>query len=501
MPGPFSVGHDPPNRTAGRPTRATARTLLRATARTLLRATARTRPTTSVRRRGWLSAIPGAPRAHRRRGRRLAHLVRRRSGDRARTGRLPPLSDERFYHAQAQLVADGKGFLNPFGYFAPKGSPAHRIFETAVHPPLYTTFLAIPAKLGLSTPLEQRIFTALLGTGTVILIGLLARKLAGDRAGLIAAVIAAAYPALWVNDSVLGLETIYGFLVVLALLAFYRLWRAPTAGNAALLALCLSLATLARSEGALLFALVVIPTLLLIPGLATRDRLKLLGVTALVAVVVVGPWAVRNLTTFEKPSLLGNGFGWVLLYGSCDAAFSGPHLGYWDDSCSLKDYPPDSEESVLDQEARTKALDYLGDHKRRIPVVVAARIGRIWDVYRPFQNVELNDVIERRGNAASWAVLIGYWLVMPFAIFGLVVLRRRRVPIFPYIAIAVSVTVTVALSFGITRYRAPVDAVLPVIAAVGVDAIWRRTHRGRARGAAPIDTPAEPVAPVEVGAT
>ncbi len=172
------------------------------------------------------------------------------------------------------------------------------------------------------------------------------------------------------------------------------------------------------------------------PRVATRQRLKLFGVVAAVALVIVGPWVVRNLTTFEKPSLLGNGFGWVLLYGSCDAAFSGPHLGYWDDSCSLKNYPPATEESVLDQMARTKALDYLGDHKGRLPVVVAARIGRIWDVYRPFQNVELNDTSERRGHVASWAVLIGYWLVMPFAIFGLVVLRRRRIPIFPYLAIA-----------------------------------------------------------------
>src|SRR5439155_7878935 len=173
-----------------------------------------------------------------------------------------------------------------------------------------------------------------------------------------------------------------------------------------------------RSEGAMLFALFALPTLLLVPRVATRKRFELLGVVAVVAVLVVGPWTIRNLTTFEKPSLLGNGFGWVLAYGSCDAAFSGPRLGYWDDSCSLKDYPPDSEESVLDQMARTTALDYLCDHKSRIPVVVAARIGRIWDVYRPFQNVELNDTSERRGHDASWAVLIGYGLVMPFAIFG-----------------------------------------------------------------------------------
>ena len=46
---------------------------------------------------------------------------------------------------------------------------------------------------------------------------------------------------------------------------------------------------------------------------------------AVVALVIIGPWVVRNLTTFEKPSLLGTGFGWVLAYGNCDATFSGPH--------------------------------------------------------------------------------------------------------------------------------------------------------------------------------
>jgi hypothetical protein len=66
--------------------------------------------------------------------------------------------------------------------------------------------------------------------------------------------------------------------------------------------------------------------------------------------------------------------------------------------------------------------------------------------------------------------------MLPLSIGGLVVLRKRRVPIFPFIAIAVSVTVTVALSFGITRYRAPFDVVMPVLAAVAIDAFvrWRR---------------------------
>jgi hypothetical protein len=200
----------------------------------------------------------------------------------------------------------------------------------------------------------------------------------------------------------------------------------------------------------------------------------MLGAMALVGLVVVGPWVVRNLTTFEKPTVLGTGFGWVLLDGSCDVTFYGDKLGYWDDACALKDYPPHMEETLVDARARTKAVDYLEHHKSRIPVVMAARVGRVFDVYRPFQNVEFNEVFERRGHAVSWMILIAYWSLTPFAIAGLVLLRKRRVPIFPFVAILVATTVTVAMSFGITRYRAPVDAVIPVLAAIAIAALWGR---------------------------
>ena len=392
-----------------------------------------------------------------------------------RTGALR-LSDEAFYHQQARLVADGRGFLNPFGYYAPSGTPAHRIFQTAVHPPAYTVFLAVPARLGIDSVLSQRIMTALLGTATVFLVGLLGRKIAGDRVGLLAAVLAAISPALWVNDAVLGLETLYCFCLVVALLCLYRFWSAPSLWPAVGMAAALAVGSLTRSEGTLLFVFLALPTVLLVPAITRVQRVKFLGVTALVAVLVMGPWVVRNLTTFDEPTVLGTGFGWVLAYGNCDATYSGPLLGYWSDDCALKDYPPHLEESRIDLRARRKATSYIEDHLSRTPVVVLARIGRVWDLFRPTQNVHLNAFYERRGDAASWAVLIGYYLMMPFAIGGLVVMRRRRVPIFPMLAIALSVTVTVALSFGITRYRAPVDVVLPVLAAVAIDALWRRSR-------------------------
>ena len=153
--------------------------------------------------------------------------------------RWPALSDEWFYHRQAELFADGHGFANPFLLFV-----QHRYEPTAFHPPLYTVFLSLPAKLGFTTHIENRIATALLGTLTVVLIGLLGRRIAGDGAGIVAALLAAAYPPLWSNDSVIGLETLYCFLVILSLLIVYRFWRTPGLWWAAALAACLSLSAL-----------------------------------------------------------------------------------------------------------------------------------------------------------------------------------------------------------------------------------------------------------------
>jgi 4-amino-4-deoxy-L-arabinose transferase-like glycosyltransferase len=411
------------------------------------------------------------------------------------TDRIQRLTgDEFFYNWQARYFADGRWFTNPFLLHN-----QHVTEPTALHPPLYTVFLAIPSRLGFTTPTEHRIATALLGAGTVALVGLLGRRLAGDRAGLIAAVLAAAYPPLWSNDSVIGLETLYCFLVVLALLAVYRFWSAPSLWGAAGVATCLALASLTRSEGIILFVLLGVPTVLLARGWDRGRKLRALGVMAAIGLLLIGPWVVRNLTTFEERTVLGTGFGLVLAYGNCDATYSGSKLGYWDNSC-LREYTPGVEESVFDKAALDQGTAYIEEHADRVPVVVLARIGRIWEVFRPVQNVEFNEFFEQRGNATSWATLIGYYVLVPFAIGGLVVMRRRRVPIYPVLAVVAAITITVVIGFPVTRYRASFDAVTPALVAVAIDALWRRWRRDRpAAGARPaVDVSAPSPTPVEV---
>ncbi|MEX1007234.1 MAG: glycosyltransferase family 39 protein [Acidimicrobiia bacterium] len=391
------------------------------------------------------------------------------------------LSDQVFYTVQANLLAHGHGFSNPFAFIF-----FDREIPTALHPPLYSLVLALPARLGITSELSYRVITALLGAVVVFLVGMLGRQLGGDRVGIVAAILAAAYPPLWTNDAVIGLETLYCLLVVLALMAAYRFWDSPGIKPAAAMAVPLSLAVLTRSEGLVLFVLLGGSTVLLARGIDWKRKLQLLGVVAGIGVVITAPWVVRNLVTFEEPTTLGTGFGGVLAYGNCDTTYYGEKLGYWDDSCSFGDYPRNLEESVVDARARDQGLTYIRNNLDRVPVVMLARIGRIWNVFQPVQDVHLNDAFERRGLVESWAVLLAYYLLIPFAIGGLFVMRHRHLPIFPMLAIAAAVTITVVVGFPVTRYRAPFDLVIPVLAAFSLDALWRRYRAARSASSAPL---------------
>lgn len=72
--------------------------------------------------------------------------------------------------------------------------------------------------------LPQRLTMSLVGTAAVVVIGLLGRVVAGDRAGLIAAGLAAAYPNLWINDGLVMAESLTALGMAL-LLTYRRLAR------------------------------------------------------------------------------------------------------------------------------------------------------------------------------------------------------------------------------------------------------------------------------------
>lgn len=384
--------------------------------------------------------------------------------------------DQIYYANSAQRLSQGEGFKTPFLFGPPKQ-------QNAEHPPL-TALVLTPVAWSTKAPfLWMRLVMAALGTGVVVLIGLLGREIAGARAGLMAATIAAVYPNLWVNDGLVMSETLAALTAVAVILLTYRLLRRPTATAAVVVGMACGLAMLSRGELALLVPLLVLPAVALLRAVPPARRFRLAAIVVLAASAVVAPWVAHNLARFEKPVLLSYGDAGVLLGANCDRTYAGPLIGSWEGRCAFRFKP--GEPSVEAARKRHLAFQYMGDHVGRLPIVAATRIGRMWSLYRPFQMADLA-VGEGRPKWVSLSGTVMGWALLGFAIHGVVKLWRRGTALVPLVAPCVIVTLVAAVFYGLVRFRAPAEPSVIVLAAVSLDALFPRAfHERRSdRGAA-----------------
>jgi 4-amino-4-deoxy-L-arabinose transferase-like glycosyltransferase len=398
---------------------------------------------------------------------RVAFVLVRQSGVVLTTG------DAYWYHFQAQLVADGRGFLHPFDYFV-DGVVA----PGADHPPGFVLILALLDVLGVSTPQGQRLVMCLVGTVTVVLVGLLGRRLAGDRVGLVAAGAAALYPNFWINDGMLMVETVYMLASVVALLACYSYLARPRWSALLLTAVALTVAGMHRPEALALFALMVLPMVWARRTLSPGRRVAHLAAAAGVVVVAFGPWAAYNQARFDAFVPLSTGAGQTLVAANCDLTYGGPALGFYDTKCLLAPQitePTATNRSDRDREYNRIAREYMAEHAGELPKVVAARVGRLWHLFRPGQSLGLDGFVEGRSGgppgSSFWPVreaLWSYFVLAPLSLVGLWMLHRRRRPVYPLLAQPVLATFVAATTFGITRYRAGAEITIVVAAAVAI---------------------------------
>jgi 4-amino-4-deoxy-L-arabinose transferase-like glycosyltransferase len=380
----------------------------------------------------------------------------------------PALGDQIYYVAQANTLARGDGFTDPRD-----GS------QTAEHPPLTalaltpTAWVAEQLNPGGDHLLPMRLTMTVFGAAVVLVIGLVGRTVAGDRAGLLAAAIAAVYPNLWINDGLVMSEALAALSVALAILLTYRFIRSPRAATAAWIGVAVGLAMLTRAELGLLLPLMVLPVALMLKSLPVTRQLALFLVTCAVSLAVVSPWLIANLTRFDQPVLFSTNDGLTLCGANLHRTWYGSGTGLWALDCAS--YPIKGDRSVVSNQLRSDALDFIGDHLSRLPVVVAVREGRVWSLYAPGAMADYN-ANEGRDVALSWAGFFSFWVLVPCAVVGAVMLRRRRVPITPLVSQFVVVVVIAAAIYGLVRFRIPAEVSLVVLAAVAVDG-WLGVRR------------------------
>lgn len=370
-----------------------------------------------------------------------------------------PLNDNLYYHGSANLLAEGKGFVNPF---------LDRATPTAAHPPGFTVFLSMFSVLGIDSVGGHRLAAGALSASVVFPTGLLLQRAFGLRAALVGMAIAAAHPPLWMNDSLILSESLAIPAAAWGLYASHRTWEDPSLRSVLILSITLTVGAYTRSESALLYLLLLVPLVGFHPNLAWRARVERVGAAAVCALVLLAPWLIRNAVSFDEPVYLSSGAGYVVEIGNCDRTYSGNFLGYWHSDCDDGSAWPDGDESVVGAAKLERGREYIRAHLTEQPKVVAARIGRMFGFYRPLQSLDFDIFLERRERLHANIGLVSHYLMMALAAFS-VPLWRRRTSLIPPLAMIASVVMAAAASFGISRYRVIADVALVVLAAAGIE--------------------------------
>ena len=132
----------------------------------------------------------------------------------------------------------------------------------------------------------------------------------------------------------------------------------------------------------------------------------------------------------------------------------------------------------MNAEIRRIGVDFIKDNKRRAAEVAVLRELRVLGIYKPLQQMRLDHFPE--GKDRSFAVLswMNYYAIIPLSVAGLfMTIRRQRILALICVAPIATALTAVAISAGITRYRASADPILVMLAAVAITSSFEFVQR------------------------
>jgi 4-amino-4-deoxy-L-arabinose transferase-like glycosyltransferase len=379
--------------------------------------------------------------------------------------------DALFYHGAANLLTTGRGFVNPY-VFVGDGV----LQQAADHPPLQTVYLALWSFVGLRSQLAHVYAGVVLGTLSIVIGALAGRAAGGARVGVLAALLLALYPNVWRHDALVMAETPAVFATLLTIWFAYRYLARPSVWRLVAVGAAIGMAALARSELVLLSVFVVVPLALLAHDHPIRQRVGWLAASAAACFVVLAPWTVANLLRFDHPVLLSSQAELTFATANCESTYYGPLIGYWDLGCAdrvLDENDLRSQDPEAAAVLRDVGTTYVRENLGAVPRVMAARVGRMVGLYRPGQQADIDAYVEGIARPVTQAGRWSLYPMMALSVVGAVALRRRGVPIYPLLAPIGVVTLSVIVLYMATRFRAPADAAMCLLAAGGVDGLIR----------------------------
>ena len=357
---------------------------------------------------------------------------------------------------------------------------------TAIRPPGYPVLLAGVLGVSGGSLTAGRVASAVLGTVAVALLGLIARQLWDTRTALASLALGALTPPLLAVATTLVSENLSLALLlgaVASVLAHRRshhqLRWAASAG------VLIGLATLTRSNAAIVVVPLTAGLFLRVPRLRFRDLAPALALVG-AAVVAIAPWTIRNVIVLDAFVPVSTQASYTLAGSYNEAGRTDTRFPYaWRPANLSPEYAQvlrreEMNEVELGRELGAAVREHLGGHPES-PLAVA-----FWNSVRllHLHQLEYSIASARSIGVRRWpatAAILGFYPLALLALAGAFTRRARAAPRFLW-AIPVLLWAVVFVG-GFLRYRTPVDAFLVLLAAAalaaGLDRLdARRVVRG-----------------------
>jgi 4-amino-4-deoxy-L-arabinose transferase-like glycosyltransferase len=393
-----------------------------------------------------------------------------------------PTSDSYEYDSVAWNLARGPGFaLNG------AGGP----YLTAFVPPVLPWVVSLLYRM-----IGHHFFAALMlqcaiGALVPLLLAALASATFGAGVAAWAAWLAVFHPVLIFFSGYLLTETTFTVTLLAALLASVGWLKTPRPGRAVGAGMLWGIAALTR------------PTALPLPGLvalwawvplgltvAPRDRIRQVLLLVLGVALVVSPWTIRNAVALRAFVPVTTGGGRALLDSNNPVLWNDPAAR--GGANTVYDVEPWATkfrgltEPEGDRLARAEAMKFLVANLSQWPAMAGAKLARFWRLTTESHRTgpwsrsgsPIAELLRRFDPLLAWSVV-----VLPLALWGLgrALAGPRRWFLSLPLWIIAYFTLLACVYWGALRMRVPVEPLVALFAAAGIEDLRRRRQQ-RARG-------------------
>lgn len=393
------------------------------------------------------------------------------------------IEDEQDYARIATNITEGNGFAHGPG------------LPTSIRPPLYPGFVAAIWSLSGSRSLEAvRIAQVAVSIVSIVVVYLIACRMFDERAAVVASALFAFYPSLLVSGVLILTETLFIFLMVLAVYGLIRLMddsAAPTTsrnpgaerhdrvGWAILSGVALGLAALTRSV-LWPFVFVLVPFLWFATVGNARRRMVLCAAVVAGYAITIAPWAVRNTRLQKTLTFVDTMSGINLLTGNYEytpedrmwdgVGIVGPHGWYAPMLGAFPGRVPT--EGEKDKWARSAAIRYAVAHPMTTARRSLLKLADLWGLEREWiSGLQHGLYAPPRWFAVSSTVLVlvAYPAVLFLAIGGFFLVEDRDARArWLLVLLTAFICFAHAATFGHSRYHLPIVPILTIYAAAAI---------------------------------